>query len=143
MRHAGGRPAPLTRVGAFVSLELVGAGEALSTEEPLANEGPLAGVPAQVGPQVRRLPIYLVAARYVAHVLPTLVLATPARVRRGERFTTSFATEATVTDRMRKVGGAHGRGRTFGRHAQFVLILCFLQLRKLPEYPRVPERFLR
>lgn len=65
-------------VGALVPLQLVRAREALSAKEPLANEGPLAGVPAQVGSQVGRLPVHLVAARYVADVLPALVLAAPA-----------------------------------------------------------------
>lgn len=65
-------------VGALVSLQFIRAREALATKEPLANEGPLAGVPAQVGPQVRRFPIDFMAARYVAHMLPSLVLAAPA-----------------------------------------------------------------
>lgn len=65
-------------MGALVPLQLVRAREALSAKEPLANEGPLAGVPAQVGSQVGRLPVHLVAARYVADVLPALVLAAPA-----------------------------------------------------------------
>lgn len=65
-------------MGALVSLQFIRAREALATKEPLANEGPLAGVPAQVGPQMRRFPVNFMAARNVAHMLPPLVLAVPA-----------------------------------------------------------------
>ena len=53
----------------LVALELVGACEALATEGPAANERPLPRVPAQVGSEVGRLAVDLVAARDVADVL--------------------------------------------------------------------------
>lgn len=52
-----------------VSLELVTSGKPLATEDPVADEGPLAGVPAQVGPQVGRLAINLAASFHVTDVL--------------------------------------------------------------------------
>ena len=58
---AGVRPA--------VPLQLVGAREPLAAEEPAADEGALAAVPAKVRPQVRRLAVDLVAAVHVADVL--------------------------------------------------------------------------
>ena len=59
----------LARVRPPVPLQLVGAGEALSAEEPAADEGALAAVPPQVRPQVRRLAVDLVAVGDVADVL--------------------------------------------------------------------------
>jgi hypothetical protein len=56
-------------VRSLVALELVGACEALATEGPAANERPLPRVPAQVGSEVGRLAVDLVAARDVADVL--------------------------------------------------------------------------
>ena len=58
----------LPRVGAVVSLELVGPREALPAERPGAVEGPLPRVPAKVGPEVGRLPVDLPAVRVVADV---------------------------------------------------------------------------
>lgn len=52
-----------------VPLQLVAPGEPLATEDPVADEGPLAGVPAQVGPQVGRLAVHLAAALHVTDVL--------------------------------------------------------------------------
>lgn len=64
------------RVGLEVSLELVGAGEALAAEEPVADEGPVAAVPAEVGLQVRGLDVGFATAGDVAVVemLPLAVL---------------------------------------------------------------------
>lgn len=58
----------LARVRADVALQLVGAREALAAEEPVADEGPLASVPAQVGLQVGGLAVHLAAAGDVAAV---------------------------------------------------------------------------
>ncbi len=59
----------LSRVGAPVPLQLVRAREALATVEPVADEGPLAAVPPEVGAKVRRLAVHLAAAGNVADVL--------------------------------------------------------------------------
>jgi len=58
----------LAGVGPKVALQLVGPGEPLAAEEPVADEGPLAGVPPQVGLQVGRFPVDLAAARDVTAV---------------------------------------------------------------------------
>uniref|UniRef100_M3YR70 Uncharacterized protein n=1 Tax=Mustela putorius furo TaxID=9669 RepID=M3YR70_MUSPF len=58
----------LAGVSPQVPLQLVRAREAFAAEEPVAHEGPLARVPAQVRLQVRRLPVHLAAARDVAAV---------------------------------------------------------------------------
>lgn len=49
-------------------LELIGPGEALSTKQPVTDERPLPGVPAQMRFEVRRLPVYLSTAGNVATV---------------------------------------------------------------------------
>lgn len=59
----------LTRVRPPVSLQLVAPGEALPAEHPVADEGPLTTVPAQVGPQVGRLSVNFAAADDVTYVL--------------------------------------------------------------------------
>lgn len=56
-------------VGAPVALQLVRPRELLAAERPAADERPLARVPPQVGPQVRRLAVHLAAARDMADVL--------------------------------------------------------------------------
>ena len=65
----GALEALLAGVRPAVPLQLVGAREPLAAEEPAADEGALAAVPAQVRPQVRRLAVDLVAAVHVADVL--------------------------------------------------------------------------
>lgn len=64
-----------------MSLQLVTPGEPLAAEDPVADERPLAGVPAQVGPQMGRLAVHLPAALHVADVLFLLcgISAVPAR----------------------------------------------------------------
>lgn len=52
-----------------MTLEFVRTCEPLAAEGPAADEGPLARVPAEVGSEVRRLAVDLVAARDVADVL--------------------------------------------------------------------------
>lgn len=66
-----------------VSLQLVAPGEPLPTEDPVTDERPLAGVPAQVGPQVGRLAVHLPTALHVADVLFLLrgIAAVPVRRR--------------------------------------------------------------
>lgn len=66
---AGAREALLAGVRLQMALQLVGAREALAAEHPRAGERALAGVPAQVRLQVRRLAVYLGAAGHVADVL--------------------------------------------------------------------------
>ena len=68
-------------VRAQVSLKLVRSGEALAAEEPIADEGPLAGVPPQVRLQVRRLPVDLAAA---GNVTAVDVLLQTGRSRRAQ-----------------------------------------------------------
>lgn len=64
----GAGEALLSGVGAEVPLELIGAGEPLTAEEPIANEGSLPRVPAQVSLQMRRLAVYFAAAGDMAAV---------------------------------------------------------------------------
>lgn len=52
-----------------VSLQLVAPGEPLPAEHPVADEGSLSTVPAQVSSEVRRLPVNLPAAGDVADML--------------------------------------------------------------------------
>jgi len=61
----------LTGVRLEVSLQLVGTCERLAAEQPRTGERPLAGVPAQVRLEVRRLAVDLAAAGHVADVLAT------------------------------------------------------------------------
>ena len=58
----------LAGVCSKVSLKFVGPCETFTAEQPVANEGPLPGVPPQVGFQVRRLAVDLAAPRNVATV---------------------------------------------------------------------------
>ena len=58
----------LSGVRAQMALELVGARETLPAEEPVADKGPLAGVPTKMGLQVGRLSVDLATARDVAVV---------------------------------------------------------------------------
>lgn len=59
----------LPSVSPQVSLQLVRPSETFATEQPVADEGPLASVPPQVSLQVRRLAVNLPASRDVADVL--------------------------------------------------------------------------
>jgi hypothetical protein len=59
----------LAGVGAPMALQLVRARETLAAIRPVADEGALAAVPAQMRAQVRRFPIDLVAVWHVADVL--------------------------------------------------------------------------
>lgn len=73
----------LARVRPEVALQLVGPGEPLAAKEPVADERPLAGVPPQMGLQMRRLPVHLPASRYVAAVD---VLLPQVNTRRSQSF---------------------------------------------------------
>lgn len=79
-----------------VSLQLVAPGEPLAAEDPVADEGPLAGVPAQVGPQVGRLAVHLAAALHVTDVL-LLLRWVP----------TVPGTHTVITDQSRKTWKKH------------------------------------
>lgn len=68
LQAGGALEALLPRVGAEVSLQLVGAREGLGAEKKLTLEGPLARVPAQVRLQVRGFCVHLGAARHVTEV---------------------------------------------------------------------------
>jgi len=68
---ASAREPLLTGVRLEVALQLVGARERFATEQPRAGERALAGVPAQVRLEVRRLAVDLGAAGHVADVLAT------------------------------------------------------------------------
>lgn len=65
-----------------VSLQLVTAREAFAAEDPVADEGPLAGVQAHVGPEEGCFPERLLTARDVTDVLPLPYLAGPAQHRK-------------------------------------------------------------
>lgn len=67
----------LTCVGSSMSLEFIAPSESLSTEEPVADKGPLASVQADVGPEQGCLPESLPAVRDVAHVLLLALLPRP------------------------------------------------------------------
>lgn len=62
------RESLLAGVGPQVALELVGAGETFAAEEPVADEGPFAGVPTEMGLQVGGFAVDLAAAGDVATV---------------------------------------------------------------------------
>lgn len=51
-----------------MALEFIGTGEALATEQPVADEWPLAGMPSKVSLQVTCFPVNLSTARNVAAV---------------------------------------------------------------------------
>ena len=73
----------LARVSPQVPLQLVRAREALPAEEPVADERPLAGVPAEVGLEVGRLVVHLAATRDVTAVdvaLPQVLAGRPQAV---------------------------------------------------------------
>lgn len=64
-------------VGAGVPLEFVTPCEPLSTEEPVADKGPLAGVQAHVGPQQGCLPESLATVGDMAYMLLLALLSRP------------------------------------------------------------------
>lgn len=66
-----------TCVGASVPLEFITSCEPLSTEEPVADKGPLAGMQAYVGPQQGCLPESLATVGDMAHVLLLALLSRP------------------------------------------------------------------
>ena len=78
--HRAGE-ALLAGVGPKVPLKLIGAREALAAEEPVAHEGPLARVPAQMRFEVRRLAVHLAATRDMAAVQALAPQARPGRAQ--------------------------------------------------------------
>lgn len=103
-----------------VSLQLVAPGEPLAAEDPVADEGPLAGVPAQVGPQVGRLAVHLAAAFHVTDVLLLL-----RRVPTGRH--------AVITG-----GSSQTWRKTFELFSLMISIFLFF----LPSSPSLGERLL-
>lgn len=71
----------LSGVRAEVPLQLVGPGEALAAEEPVADEGPLPSVPAQMRLQVRGLLVHFPAVGNVADVKSLLSELQAAAIR--------------------------------------------------------------
>lgn len=65
-----------------VALQFIGAGEALAAEEPVADEGAVSTVPAQVGFQMRGLGVCFATAWdvTVVHVLPSAIVSTLAQL---------------------------------------------------------------
>lgn len=80
-----------------VPLQLVAAREAFAAENPVADEGPLAGVQAHVGPEEGRFPECLLAARDVTDVLPLPYLAGPAQHRKHKLNYTIYTQKYVVT----------------------------------------------
>jgi len=64
----GACEALLAGVGSEVALQLVGAREPFPAEQPVANEGPLPRVPAEVRLKMRRLAVHLPTTGDVAAV---------------------------------------------------------------------------
>lgn len=51
-----------------VSLEFIGAGETFPAEDPIADEGPLPGMPSEMGLQVRGFAVHFIAIGVVTYV---------------------------------------------------------------------------
>lgn len=97
-------PEPLLPgVRAEVPLQLVRAREALAAEEPIADEGPFPGVPAQVRLQVGSLLVHFAALRDVADVQSLLAELQPPAVRLAVR---TFASPAAPRGAQQTLGGA-------------------------------------
>ena len=102
----------LPRVCSQVPLQLVGPGEPLPAEQPVAHEGSLSRVPSQVSFQVRGLAVHFTAARDVA-VVNVLFL----EVSRGRAEPLRLLAVGTVTGgppgvpplRPRRSHPGHGR----------------------------------
>lgn len=105
----------LSGVRAEVPLELVGPGEALPAEEPVADEGPLPGVPAQVRLQVRGLLVHFPALGDVADVKSLLSELQPAAVGLAVG---ALAAAAAARGAEQAFGGALQQGSDLGLVAQ-------------------------
>uniref|UniRef100_A0A182Q891 Uncharacterized protein n=1 Tax=Anopheles farauti TaxID=69004 RepID=A0A182Q891_9DIPT len=110
----------LTCVRAQMPLQLVGAGEALAAEQPVADERPLAGVPPEVRLQVARLPVHLAAPGYVAAVDVLLAQmdtgrAEPLRLLAVRAVAGRPAGVAALAARRRCLRGARWRRRRTSR----------------------------
>lgn len=102
-----------TCVGAGVPLEFVAPREPLSTEEPVADEGPLASVQAHVGPQQGRLPESLATVGDMAHVLLLALLSRPGNGGRGGG--KGMRSEGGRTGCREDVGSGHRAQRRAGQ----------------------------
>ena len=78
---SGAREPLLARVSPQVALQLVRAREAFAAEEPVADEWPLSGVPAEVSLEMRGLVVDLPAAGDVATVDVALPEVLPCRTQ--------------------------------------------------------------
>ena len=101
----------LARVGAQVSLQLVGAREAFAAEEPVADEGPLARVPAQMGLEMRRLAVDLAAAGDVAAVDVALAQVSAGRTQSVGLLTVGAVASGAARVAARRSGRRHLRQR--------------------------------
>jgi len=115
----------LARVRPNVPLQLVRSREAFTAEQPVAEERPFSGVPAQVRFEVRRLVVDLAAAGHVAAVHGSLAQLQ----RRGRTQTVGLLAVGTVaraaarvapvrprTGPGRRRAGRRGRPRRGGSH---------------------------
>lgn len=103
----GAREPLLARVSPQVALQLVGAREALAAEEPVTDEGPLAGVPTQVSLEVRGLVVHLPAPRDVAAVDVALPQVLPG----GAQAVSLVAVGAVARGPARVTAGGAGTGQ--------------------------------
>lgn len=114
------REALLARMGAQVTLQLIGSSEPLATEQPIAHEGAFAGVPAQMRLEMGRLPVHLTTSGYMATV-DVLLLQMDTGRSESLRFLTigtitrGPASVATLRPRGRGRRRRRGRGRRRGR----------------------------
>ena len=86
----------LPSVGPKVALELIGPGEALAAEKPVADEGSLPSVPAKVRLQVARLPVHLAAPRDVAVVQIPFSYLRPGRSKSLRLLAVGAVTDGTT-----------------------------------------------
>lgn len=84
-------------------LEFVRPGEALAAEQPVTDEGPLAGVPAQMRLQVRRLLVHFAALWDVTDVQSLFPELQPAAVGLAVG---TFAAAAAACGAQQTLGGA-------------------------------------
>lgn len=105
----------LSGVRAEVPLKLIGPGEALPTEEPVADEGPLPGVPAQMRLQVGGLLVHFPTLGDVADVKSLLSELQPSAVRLAVG---ALAAAAAARGAQQTFGGALEQSSDLGLVAQ-------------------------
>ena len=86
----------LACVGPKVPLQLVGPGEALAAEKPVADERSLPSVPAKVRLQVACLPVHLAAPRDVAVVQIPFSYVRPGRSKSLRLLAVGTVTDSTT-----------------------------------------------